>query len=162
MPRPESRLASMPADRQYFFTSRHGVLRSRWRRRTFVRAFADGHINLLIIVGEAGLSKGTTVRNTLGDDACWIEGNATAFGIYLKLYAHRDVPVVLDDLDELHASKNAIRLLKCLCQTEPEKRVAWPTAARELKQEGVPREFTTRSRVVIISNEWHTRNIDVH
>ncbi|MDC0935219.1 hypothetical protein OAS39_02955 [Pirellulales bacterium] len=127
----------------------------------FISAFSAGHINLLIVVGEHGLAKGTTVRRMLGDEVCWIEGNATAFGIYLKLYQHVDEFVVIDDVDSLHSNRNAVRLLKCLCQTEPEKTVAWPTAARELKQEGVPREFVTRSRVVILSNDWHTPNANV-
>ncbi|MDC0936275.1 hypothetical protein OAS39_08295 [Pirellulales bacterium] len=127
----------------------------------FIAAFSAGHINLLIVIGEHGLAKGTTVRRMLGSDVCWIEGNATAFGMYLKLFQRMDELVVIDDVDSLHSNRNAVRLLKCLCQTEPEKTVAWPTAARELKQEGVPREFVTRSRVVILSNDWQTPNANV-
>jgi hypothetical protein len=49
-------------------------------------------------------------------------------------------------------------LLKCLCQTEEEKSVAWHSDARSLERQGIPREFTTRSRVIIIANDWQTLN----
>jgi hypothetical protein len=128
---------------------------------SYISAFASGHINLLILVGAPGLAKSRTIKNTLGERVCWIEGNATPFGIYLKLYRHRDEFVVIDDVDSLYADRNGIRLLKCLCQTEEEKPVAWHSAARSLEREGIPREFVTKSRVVIISNDWRTLNRNV-
>ena len=39
-----------------------------------------------------------------------------------------------------------VRLLKCLCQTEEEKAVAWHSDARSLERQRIPREFTTKSR----------------
>lgn len=54
-----------------------------------------------------------------------------------------------------------IRLLKCLCQTEDEKTVAWHSAAKSLEKAGIPREFVTSSRVVIICNDWRTLNRNV-
>ena len=39
--------------------------------------------------------------------------------------------------------------IKYLCQTEEEKSVA-----RSLERQGIPREFTAMSRVVIIANDW--------
>ena len=127
----------------------------------YLGAFAAGHMNLLILVGAAGLAKSRTVRRLLGKKTAWIEGNATPFGMYRKLYRHRDEFVVIDDVDSLYADKNGIRLLKCLCQTEEEKAVAWHSAARSLEREGIPREFVTRSRVVIICNDWRTLNRNV-
>jgi hypothetical protein len=96
------------------------------------------------------------VRAVLDGKACWIEGNATPFGMYVKLYRHRDQFIVIDDVDALYADRSGVRLLKCLCQTEEEKSVAWHTDARSLERQGIPREFTIKSRVVIISNEWKT------
>jgi hypothetical protein len=54
-----------------------------------------------------------------------------------------------------------VRLLKCLRQTEEEKAVAWHTDARSLERQGIPREFTTKSRVVIVANDWKTLNKNV-
>ena len=125
------------------------------------RTFAEGHFHLLIIVGSGGLAKSRSVRSVLGGQGCWIEGNATPFGMYVKLYDHRDEFVVIDDVDGLYSDRSGVRLLKCLCQTEEDKSVAWHSDARTLERRGIPREFTTRSRVVIISNDWKTLNNNV-
>jgi hypothetical protein len=127
----------------------------------YLSAFAEGHFHLLILMGSGGLAKSRTVRRALNGGACWIEGNATPFGMYGKLYRHRDEFVVIDDVDALYADRNGVRLLKCLCQTEEEKSIAWHSDARRLERQGVPSEFTTKSRVVIISNDWKTLNRNV-
>jgi hypothetical protein len=65
----------------------------------YLRAFAKGHFHLMILVGAGGLAKSRSVRAVLSDgEACWIEGNATPFGMYAKLYRHRDEFVVIDDV----------------------------------------------------------------
>jgi hypothetical protein len=70
--------------------------------------------------------------------------------------------VVIDDVDALCADRSGVRLLKCLCQTEEDKAVAWHSDAKSLERQGVPREFVTKSRVAIISHDWLTlnRNVD--
>lgn len=137
------------------------LLTSYTRLESYIGAFAAKHFNLLIVVGPPGLAKSRTVRSVLGPDVCWIEGNATAFGIYVQLFRHRNQFVVIDDVDSLYADRNGIRLLKCLCQTEETKSVAWHSTARTLEKSGIPREFTTTSRVIIICNEWQTLNRNV-
>ncbi|MBV8311517.1 MAG: hypothetical protein JO344_14135 [Planctomycetaceae bacterium] len=127
----------------------------------YLAAFAEGHFHLLILVGSGGLAKSRSVRAVLGGKGCWIEGNATPFGMYVKLYRHRDEFVVIDDVDAIYADRSGVRLLKCLCQTEEEKAVAWHSDARSLERQRIPREFTTKSRVVIISNDWQTLNKNV-
>lgn len=131
------------------------------RLRRFIEAFREGHLNLLILVGGPGLAKSRTVRQVLDGRGCWIEGNATAFGMYAKLHRHRDELVVIDDVDSLYSSRNSVRLLKCLCQTDEQKRMAWHSAAAGLEREGIPREFNTKSRVIIIANDWKTLNRNV-
>src|SRR3954452_24523681 len=84
----------------------------------FIRAFADGHLGLLLLVGAHGLAKSRMVREALGDRACWIECQASALALYQEFYRNRDEQVVLDDLDGLFADRAAVRLLKGLCQTE--------------------------------------------
>ncbi len=131
------------------------------RLEAYLRAFAQGYLNLVIVVGQAGLAKSRTVRAVLGAEVCWIEGNATPFGMYEQLYRHRDQFVVIDDVDSLYADRSGIRLLKCLCQTEHEKSIAWHSDARRLEKQGIPRQFSTRSRVIIICNDWKTLNKNV-
>jgi len=128
---------------------------------TFAAKFTEGHFNLLIIVGGAGLAKSQTVRQAVGGTALWIEGSATAFGIYQELWKHRGRPVVIDDVDALYTDRAAIRLLKCLCQTDPIKSVAWFSGAVG-DDKGVPRQFETTSKVVIITNDWKTLSENVY
>src|SRR5271170_6326374 len=131
------------------------------RLEAYLAAFAKGHFGLLILVGSGGLAKSRSVRAALGGSGCWIEGNATPFGMYTKLYRHRDEFVVIDDVDALYADRSGVRLLKCQCQTEEEKAVAWHSDARSLEKQGIPREFVTKSRVVIVANDWRTLNRNV-
>ena len=127
----------------------------------YVRAFAAGHLNLLMIFGPPGVGKSRSVRQAIGSQACWIGGQATPFGIYLQAYEHRHEPIVLDDVDCLYADRLGIRLLKALGQTESTKTVSWQTAAPALKKCGIPRQFTTTSRVALVGNDWRTLNADV-
>ena len=131
------------------------------RLQEYLEAFAQGHFHLLILVGSGGLAKSRSVRAVLDGKGCWIEGNATPFGMYAKLYQHRDEFVVIDDVDALYADRSGVRLLKCLCQTEEVKAVAWHSDARGLERQGIPREFTTSSHVVMITNDWKTLNKNV-
>jgi hypothetical protein len=39
--------------------------------------------------------------------------------------------------------------------------MAWHSDARSLERQGIPRELSTRSRVVIIANDWKTLNQNV-
>jgi hypothetical protein len=140
------------------------VLATYEKLRTYLRAFAAGHLGLIILVGERGLAKSRTVKGTLaelGQKACVIEGNATPFGMYEKIYRHRGEFIVIDDVDSLYADRAGIRLLKCLCQTEEEKSLAWHSDARALQKRGIPREFTTESSTIIICNDWKTLNRNV-
>jgi hypothetical protein len=117
----------------------------------YVRAFGEGHLNLLMIFGPPGVGKSRSVRQALGSQVCWIGGQATPFGIYLQAYEHRNKPIVLDDVDGLYADRLGIRLLKALGQTEQTKTLSWQTAAPTLARSGIPRQFTTTSRVALLA-----------
>jgi hypothetical protein len=126
-----------------------------------VHSFARGDLNLLILLGGHGLGKSRALRQAMAGQACWLEGNASAFGLYCQLWHHQNRPVVLDDLDGLYRNHDGIRLLKSLTQTEPHKTVSWYTDAATLQREQIPHEFHTSSRLTIITNEWQTLNRNV-
>jgi len=136
------------------------VLRTYRELDQFVGAFAEGLLNLLLIIGRPGVQKSQTVQQAVGERACWIDGSATAFGLYCQLYQERDRPVVIDDVDGLYADRAAVRLLKCLCQTEPRKRLGWHSAATA-RCRGIPASFETTSRVALLANELRIPNADV-
>jgi hypothetical protein len=127
----------------------------------YVRAFAAGHLHLLLMFGPPGVGKSRCLRQALDARAGWLSGQATPLGIYLEAYAYRDQPLVLDDIDGLYADRSGIRLLKALCQSEPVKTLGWYTATPILELRDVPQQFTTTSQVALIGNDWKTLNADV-
>jgi hypothetical protein len=127
----------------------------------YVRAFAAGHLNLLLLFGPPGVGKSRCLRQALGSQVGWLSGQATPLGIYLMAYQHCHLPLVLDDVDGLYAERSGIRLLKALCQTERRKTVSWHTQAAVLDRQGIPRQFTTTSRLALVGNDWKTLNADV-
>jgi hypothetical protein len=127
----------------------------------YARAFGDGHLNLLIVCGGPGLGKSRCVRSVVKNKACWIDGNATAFGLYLEAYEHRNEPIILDDVDGLYRDRSGIRLLKSLCQSDAVKTLGWQSDSRTLESRNISHRFTTTSRVVMIANQWQSINADV-
>jgi hypothetical protein len=127
----------------------------------FVRAFGQGHLGLLVLTGNPGLGKSHELKAALGPEACVIEGNTTAFGMYLLLHAAADLPVLIDDVDSLYRDRDAVRLLKCLCQTDPVRTISWNSDARTLVKKNIPSQFQTTSKVAIVANDWQHRNKDV-
>lgn len=149
----------MPVRREV--PSSHKVVKTYGELEKYVSAFANGHLNLLILVGEAGLAKTNALRRAVGKFACWFEGNTTPWGMYLTLHENRDKTIVIDDVDSLYANASGIRLLKCLCQTEPVKRVSWISNMTVGANAYLPSEFETKSRVALIANEWKTLSENV-
>lgn len=138
---------------------------------TYLQSFARGDLDLLMIIGRSGTGKSEAVKATLGlsavSDSCaddnpvlYVEGHMGSFGLYRQLYAHRDRPVVIDDFDRLHTRVDCVRLLKPLCNGAPVKRLTWFSNAT-VHSPDVPESFTTKSRVVLITNEWRSLNADV-
>jgi hypothetical protein len=71
------------------------------------------------------------------------------------------MPVLIDDVDSLHSDRDAVRLLKCLCQSDPNKTVSWNSVARTLAKENIPNQFQTTSKVAIIANDWQQSSKDL-
>ncbi|MCE9567118.1 MAG: hypothetical protein K8U57_34380, partial [Planctomycetes bacterium] len=128
----------------------------------FLNAFGSGHLNLLILLGLPGVGKSQAARRVLSKDTTgWVEGHATGFGLYCATHEHRDKPLVIDDVDSLYRDRAAVRLLKGLCQTDPTKTVGWYSDAKTLDRDGIPKSFSTTSRVCLIANEWKTLSVNV-
>lgn len=141
------------------------------------KAYADGAFGLFFLVGLPGLGKSRHLKSLLMDkkpkpskpktpphrdhipEPLWVEGGSvSAFKLYQNLWYHLHETVVLDDVDSVYTDRLMIRLLKALCQTEREKSIGWHTENSILLDRGIPKTFSTRSRVCIIANRWHTLN----
>lgn len=128
--------------------------------------FADGSLDLVLLMGRPGIGKTEAVKRALGppdsphSKTLYVEGHAQPFGLYQGLWRHRDRPVVLDDLDRLYANPDCVRILKPLCNTRRAKRISWLSHAVTAVPE-LPTEFTTTSNVMLIANEWRSLNCNV-
>jgi hypothetical protein len=131
------------------------------RLARYARAFADGNIGLLVLIGRPGLGKSFALKDALAGSAHWIKGNTTPFTLYSEAYRHRKEPLVLDDVDGLCRTQQGIGLLKELCESDGEHTVTWRADRRSLASRGLPQQFTTRSHVAIIANRWKTGNADL-
>jgi hypothetical protein len=128
------------------------TLRTYSEMRKVVDAFAapDSPLSFVVIKGDPGIGKTNTFRKEV-KDAFILECNTTPFGFYTALYANRFVSaIILDDVDTLARSPVGINLLKSVCQSDSLKTVSWNTKAAD--QEGIPRSFTTRARVMMFCN----------
>ncbi|MCK4660758.1 MAG: DUF932 domain-containing protein, partial [Phycisphaerae bacterium] len=85
----------------------------------YLEKFAVGEFGLLLLLGRHGIGKSESVRRALGcsssdgtngepvgSDVLYVEGHMQPYGLYRDLWEHRDQPVVLDDVDKLHADDN--------------------------------------------------------
>ena len=79
------------------------------RLEEYLRAFAAGHFHLVILVGAGGVGKSRSVRAVLDGKGCWIEGNATPFGMYVKLY----VRFVASFRPVMRYAKEAFDMTRC-------------------------------------------------
>jgi hypothetical protein len=122
-------------------------------------AFGQGALTLLVVISAAGLQKSRTMRAAVGDGVARISGHNSPLGLFRDAWYNRDCDLVLDDVDGL--SGVGVHLLKSLCQTDLVKTLTWNTASQILAAEGIPRRFTTRSRVAIIANDWESINAHV-
>lgn len=123
--------------------------------------FRLGKLGLLILAGPGGLGKSHTARTVLGHQAHYLKGGTlTAFEFYRQLWEYNGLPIVIDDIDAVVRDRAVMRLVRCVCETETVKPVAWLSSTNILKSESIPKEFACESRVLIITNEW--RSLDRH
>jgi hypothetical protein len=132
----------------------------------YLHKFAEGILDLVLLLGPPGIGKTESVKRCLGvepnspGDALYVEGHVQPFGLYQGLWRHRDLPVVLDDLDRLYANSDCVRLLKPLCNGRRTKRISWLSTAVASVPD-LPTAFTTRSNVILVANEWRSLNSNV-
>ena len=139
----------------------------------YLQKFASGALGLVLLLGRPGTGKSESIRRALSISTTHepeprhfpgrvlhVEGHMQPFGLYRQLWEHRDLPVVLDDLDRLYADPDCVRLLKPLCDTVRRRRLHWLTNLT-MNEGDVPPSFTTTSSVILIANEWRSLNPNV-
>lgn len=123
--------------------------------RELFDAFAAGLISLLAIVARPGLGKSQLIQQAMKNQkAVVIKLRKSPLDFYTDLYAGKDLPVVLDDADNLMSQPLCREYVKVLAETDSYKRLGYGTKTKILEQEGVPKFFYTTSPVCLIVNNW--------
>lgn len=139
------------------------VVRTYEALRELLVAFAAGHIPLLVIIARPGLGKSRLVQQAVkGKKALIIKLRKSGLDFYTDLYGAKDVPVVLDDADNLLGQPLCREYVKALTETDKYKRLAYGTKTKILEEEGVPKSFYTTSSVCLIANRWNSRDAIFH
>jgi hypothetical protein len=131
------------------------VIRTYAMLQWFMKAFTEGLLKLLIVVGRPGLSKSAAIKEILKEMSfCYIQGHTTPIQLYMQLFENKNQPVILDDVEGLTENPAGRNLLSNLTQTDDVKRLQWLSSSRILIERGVPMQFATTSRVCLITNRW--------
>ena len=124
-----------------------------------LRAFAAGNIPLLVGVGRPGLGKSRRVREAVkGQKALVVKGRKSALDFYTDLYAAKDLPVILDDANDLMSQRLCRDYVNALTEADQYKRLDYGTKTTILEEEGVPKFFWTTSPVCLIANHWNSHD----
>lgn len=120
-----------------------------------VRAFVGGGGPLLLVKGRSGLGKTETIQKVLRKTPhLLIRGKKSALDLYIDLFQHRDMLVVIDDVDVLLDNKDGQEILRDVTETVTTKTIRWGTQSPRLEEIGIPKWFKTRSRVILLTNKW--------
>ena len=131
-----------------------------------VRAWTRGHYNLLVVIGRPeGQGKSREVRDAVDESdepTIWLQGTVSAFRLYQLIYenSHKS-RLVIDDVDSFYRNRDLVRMLKCLCETEKTKTMAWHTGAKQFDSGDLPREYTVRMTTCIIGNDFRALDKNV-
>jgi hypothetical protein len=123
--------------------------------RELYRGYADGKLNLVLVLGSPGLGKGVGLKTALvGKGGLYVKGHRTHMKFYMELYQHKDKPVAIDDADSFLANKQLRELIKHLTETDQYKKIDYGTTSKRLADEGIPGHFYTTSGCAIVCNSW--------
>lgn len=126
-----------------------------------INGVIDRKIKAAVFSGAPGIGKTFNVDARLreaeikrGINFSQLTGSATAIGLYLTLYDHRNPGdiLVLDDLDSIFQDQEALNLLKGALDTGRTRTLSWMSASKYLRENDIPNSFEFEGTVVFISN----------
>jgi len=131
------------------------IIRTYKELEFYVQMFKNRNADLLILESSGGLGKTQLVEELMKEtEYTKIVAHVTPLRLYTYCYENRDKPIVLDDVDSLLQDDNNIALLKMLCETSDTKEICWFSTTDILDKQGIPERYETKSRVIIICNNF--------
>ena len=123
--------------------------------RKMLRRFAGSDDPLLLVKGQPGLGKTETIQKVLRQTPhLLVRGKKSPLDLYIDLYEHRDMLVVIDDVDVLLGNKDGQEVIRDVTETVTTKTIRWGTQSPRLEEMGIPKRFKTKSRVILLTNTW--------
>ena len=124
--------------------------------------FKKGNTDLLMISSLGGLGKSRLADNIMKEVAhVKILSHITPISLFIIGHENKDLPLIFDDVDILINNKENVSLLKQFCETSRTKEIGWATTSKILDNEDVPHKYETKSRVLIITNDFNKLNKNV-
>ena len=127
--------------------------------RELIQSWIEGHYELMVILGGAGLGKSETIERQMSvskgkPNSKWayIKGKITPLKLYQTLYDYRLLPIIFNDVDTLLKDETSVSLLKCVCDTSKVKTVQWSSTHAAFGT--LPKNFESISQTLLITNSW--------
>ncbi|MCK9530962.1 MAG: ATP-binding protein [Gammaproteobacteria bacterium] len=129
---------------------------------------ASGNLRGLIITGPAGIGKTFNVLKTLKDYQLYVAplagiqaeievcaGHMTTVGLVQALWRNRQEAntLVLDDIDTVLDTLDAINILKAALDTGSQRHVSYMTQNAALRKAGIPQHFNFNGAIILITNQ---------
>lgn len=133
-----------------------------------VSKVASGDLRGLIITGPAGIGKTFNVLKTLKDYQANVAplvgldaeieicaGHMTTVGLVQALWRNRHDAntLVLDDIDTVLDTLDAVNILKAALDTGSQRHVSYMTQNASLRKAGIPQHFDYDGSVILITNQ---------
>lgn len=118
-------------------------------------------VNSLVISGAPGIGKTFRLterldraHNSLEWTVNMISGKMTTLALFEALYQNRHATsiLVLDDMDSVFESEDALNILKGALDTG-KRTISYLTSSKYLEEAGVPQQFTMHGKVIFITNK---------
>ena len=129
---------------------------------------ASGNLRGLIITGPAGIGKTHNVLKVLRDYQTYIApiagieaeievcaGHMTTVGLVQALWRNRHEAntLVLDDIDTVLDTLDAVNILKAALDTGTQRHVSYMTQNAAMRKAGIPQHFDYDGSVILITNQ---------
>lgn len=152
------------ADRQKEVAAKGEQIRERFSvLEMLAGGVVDKNIRGLIVAGAPGVGKTFTLEQVLEKAEKQgkvsklevVKGSISAIGLYLRLWETREAGqvLVLDDIDEVFNSEEAMNLLKGALDTTKVRRISWAKASSFLRDQDIPNSFDYNGQIVFITNK---------
>jgi len=125
-----------------------------------VKSATENKMRSVILSGPPGVGKSFGVTKTLESSDCnytFASGRSAATGLYKLLYDNRfsNCVIVLDDIDSIFESIDALNILKKACDRSEVRKISWLTESKFTSDEDgeeIPKSFEFEGSIVFITN----------